>query len=248
MSTQSHEVHSPDIVRMSMVKLEETQGETHALVIQAQEFLIDSDEKLIVAQERVAEAHRRKKFLEGVFAPMKASAKVTADAAKATLKEVTELIEKATGPCEEVKQIYSQKSVAYHTKQEATRQAEARAREIAAKKAAEERALEEAQHAQDMGDSKTADEILDEGAAFDPPPPPVAPIPQAEGVRFTEYWSAKGEDLMALVKVVAKGKQAVTLLRFDDVALNQKARAEKGAMNVPGVRVYCEKKMAPTGR
>ena len=53
---------------------------------------------------------------------------------------------------------------------------------------------------------------------------------------FAESWSAEVDDLMALVVAVASRTQPITLLLPNTVALNQMARALKGAMALPGVR------------
>ncbi len=248
MATEAQEVFKNEVVKLSLVKFEEVAPETTSLVKQAEVFVINSDDKLLEAQTRVVEAQKRKKFIEGVFAPMKESAKETKDAATKTYKEVNDLIEKATAPCERVKEIYGQKGVVYTQEQERIRAEEARRRELAAKKEAEDRALAEAQHAEAMGDKETANAILNEGAVMDIPPPPVQAVPQAAGIRFTEYWSAKGIDLLTLVKEIAAGRQPIAYVMFNDMALNQTARAQKGAMRIPGVQVHCEKKMSPTGR
>jgi hypothetical protein len=66
-------------------------------------------------------------------------------------------------------------------------------------------------------------------------PPPLRP-PKVEGVSYRVEWSAEVEDFGALVRAVAAGQQPITLLSANMAALNQLARALKGAMGVPGVR------------
>lgn len=122
---------------------------------------------------------------------------------------------------------------------------------------AEDQRLAEAAAAEQRGDSETAQRLIDAPVATPVvqarpvfvPAPPAPPPPVASGVSFRDTWTAEVTDLMALVQAVATGAQPITLLAPNLPALNQLARALKGAMNVPGVRAHHERiaaqRMAP---
>jgi hypothetical protein len=113
---------------------------------------------------------------------------------------------------------------------------------------AEERRLVEAVAAEASGDRTRAEALLEAPvlvASVVPRPvfvaaTPVAP-PRLDGISFREQWSAEVVSLAELVQAVASGRAPITLLKPDEVALNAMARALKGAMAVPGVRVRSER-------
>ncbi len=125
----------------------------------------------------------------------------------------------------------------------------AAAEEARLKKEAEDRRLAEAAAAEARGDRETAQRLIEapiETPTVAPRPVfvPTAPLPAkptADGVSFRDTWKAEVTDLMALVRAVATGTQPITLLSANTVALNQMARALKGAMSVPGVRAVNER-------
>jgi hypothetical protein len=109
---------------------------------------------------------------------------------------------------------------------------------------AEEQRLAEALAAEQAGDTARAQALIE--APVDVPTvtprpvfvaPPPAPAPAVAGVSFRDQWSAEVVSLIDLVRAVAAGRAPITYVKADEVALNQMARALKGAMNVPGVRV-----------
>lgn len=76
-----------------------------------------------------------------------------------------------------------------------------------------------------------------------------APVPaeiatKAEGTSIREAWKAEVTDMAAFVAHVAAHPDLVRLLKVDQTALNQQARALKDALHYPGVRVYTEKSIA----
>jgi len=70
-----------------------------------------------------------------------------------------------------------------------------------------------------------------------------APVAKVAGVAMVETWSAEVSDLLTLVKAVAAGKEPLSYLEANTVALNGAARATKGQIQIPGVRMVS--KMAP---
>ena len=68
---------------------------------------------------------------------------------------------------------------------------------------------------------------------------PVAPTyAKASGVSKRDNWKAKVTDFPALVKAAAKDKSLLAYLEPNDQALNNRAKADKQTLNIPGVVVY----------
>jgi len=134
---------------------------------------------------------------------------------------------------------------------EARAQAEAEAKRL--RDEAEERVLQDAIAAEEAGDEQAVDFLLEEPVYVPPaaPPapvfvPPVAvPKPQAKGISFTTTWSAKLDNLEALVQAAAKGdKVALSCLTFDQVRANALARSLKEHLSIPGVRAVSSRTTA----
>jgi hypothetical protein len=109
---------------------------------------------------------------------------------------------------------------------------------------AETHRLEEAAALEAKGDTEAAVRLIEEpipapivapAPVFVPAPPP-PPAPKVEGISHTVRWSAEITNVMELIQAVGAGKQPVTLVEPNMVALNTMARALKGAMKVPGVK------------
>jgi hypothetical protein len=76
----------------------------------------------------------------------------------------------------------------------------------------------------------------------------VAPVVKSEGEQVRVLWKAECTDKAALIAAAAGGDQAAaSMLVFDQVAANGFARGTKGAVQVPGVRIYSERSMAVRG-
>lgn len=120
---------------------------------------------------------------------------------------------------------------------------EAEARRIAAERREyEEARLKAAEALEEAGMHEEADAVLSEPMPEpDPiPPPPPSPTiarPTAAGIAVRETWSAEVTDLAALVRAIAAGQAPLTLVRASSAALGQWARATKGSVAIPGVRV-----------
>ena len=69
--------------------------------------------------------------------------------------------------------------------------------------------------------------------------PPVEPVyVKASGISRRANWKAKVVDFKALVKAVAAGKVPLEYLLPNDAALNARAKADKGTLNIAGVIAY----------
>ena len=112
------------------------------------------------------------------------------------------------------------------------------------KAASEDAVLAAAAAAEAMGDTQTAEKLMEQpiltptvvrAPVFLPPVQVQAP-PRVEGLGFTVTWKAELTSMMDLVKAVAAGTAPISLLAFNDVTANQMARATKGTLAIPGVR------------
>ena len=239
-----------DVTALSEVKYQEVAPITMSLVEAANALVICDEGSNAVAVQMQKDAHQQIKRAQVEFKPLK-------DSAKKTYDNIRDLENRLIDPCKEVKIICGAKCVVYQEEQDAIAKekqrkldAEQRAREEEERKKAEAQASEEAQHAEKMGDSELAMDILEDAANYTPTNVivPIVEAKKPDGMKTTEYWSAEVVSLMALVKDVAAGNLPISYLNANMVSLNQAAKAMKSDMRIAGVRAKCVKKMSPTGR
>jgi hypothetical protein len=78
---------------------------------------------------------------------------------------------------------------------------------------------------------------------------PVAPTyAKAAGVSGRDNWKAKVTDFPALVKAAAKDKSLLAYLLPNEQALNNRAKADKQTLNVPGVVPWNDRIISGRGR
>ena len=204
-------------------------------------------------------------FLKGVAAYIRRVSEVfdpVVEAAHNAHKVAVRQRDALLGPAKSAKLVLGQRMGAWEREQERIRrEAEARARqererlEREARECAEAeqrrlreqeetRRIEAAAALEARGDAEGAERLL----AAPVPVPIVAPAPvflptpagaappKVQGLAFTSSWKAEVVDLAALVRAVAAGEQPLTMLQPNQVALNQVARALKGALAIPGVK------------
>ena len=115
------------------------------------------------------------------------------------------------------------------------------------RKADEEARLAEAALLEEAGENEAAEEVI--AAPYVAPPPVVqSAVPKMEGVSTRETWSAEVVSLMVLVKAVAEGKAPIAAVEASMTALNGMARAQKGTMQIPGVRAVSKLGMSKRAR
>ena len=68
--------------------------------------------------------------------------------------------------------------------------------------------------------------------------------PRVEGVSFRENWRAEVIDKIAFVNAIAARPELVNLVDPNLTALGHLARAQKGALDIPGIRVWCDLSVA----
>lgn len=74
---------------------------------------------------------------------------------------------------------------------------------------------------------------------------PVVPAPpKLVGISTKGAYKGKCVDLLALIQYVAKNPQYVNLLKANDTAINQLAKAQRDSLNVAGISVYEEQTLA----
>lgn len=83
--------------------------------------------------------------------------------------------------------------------------------------------------------------------------PPISAVaadhaPRVEGVNFRENWRVEVIDKLAFVAAIASRPELVNLIDPNLAALGHLARAQKNALNLAGVRVWCERIVATSRR
>jgi hypothetical protein len=157
------------------------------------------------------------------------------EAAHKTHKAAIDQKKKLAAPFEQIAAVIKVKMIAYYRAEQERIAQERKAAEEKARKEAEERALAEAQALQDAGMTEAAEAVLDAPVAVERVKTPEAP--KADGTSYRETWSAEVISLMTLVKAVAEGKAPIAYLEANTQALNAAARAFKGTVEIPGVKI-----------
>jgi hypothetical protein len=141
----------------------------------------------------------------------------------------------------------------YTQEQERIRREEERRLAEEARKREEERRLAEAAaletEAAETGNAELLAEAQEMISA-----PVEAPVvilqsatPKVAGISYRENWKGACTDLAALVKAAAVRPELLSLLKPNDTAINQMARAQKGRFSVPGCKAWNEPIVASRG-
>jgi hypothetical protein len=162
------------------------------------------------------------------------------DAAHKSWKATLDGLKKVDSPLAEAEGVIKPKIAGYLAEQERIRlEAERQAREEAERIAAE--ALESSIEAAEA-EGATAEEV--QAIIQQPTVAPavrVAPtVQRVSGVSMAKSYRAEVFDIRKLAKAVADGVVAATLIEGNQTALNQMARATKGSITIPGVRIIEE--------
>lgn len=83
---------------------------------------------------------------------------------------------------------------------------------------------------------------------FEPVPVVVSRVAAPAGVSTTQRWKAEVTNLQLLCRAIAEGKVPVGFVDANMTALNAMARANKQALNVPGVRAVADTTVSARGR
>lgn len=137
--------------------------------------------------------------------------------------------------------------LAYDTEQRRIRAEEERKLREEARKIEEEARLKEAERLENEGRQREAEAVLD-APSFVPAVKAPPATPKVEGVSYREIWSAEVDDLVELCRGVADGTVPSSYVTANMTAINQKARAERGAFALPGCRAVSTRTVAAGGR
>ena len=151
-------------------------------------------------------------------------------------------------PLQEAERIIKGKIADWMAEQERLRRQEQLRLEEAARKAEEEERLQAAIEAEEAGEPEQAAAILEVPAPV--PMPVAAPTYQkAAGISAPkDNWSALCVNLHLLVQHVAANPQDLGLILPNQTALNQRARAAKNLLKLPGVNAVNSPNIAVRGR
>jgi len=157
------------------------------------------------------------------------------EAAYRAYKSILAKFQEGDEPLEKAENQVKAAISAWTQEQERRRQQLQREAEEAARKAQEEELARAAAVAEESG--ATEEEV--EQMIAQAPQVVAAPIQptyeKASGVSTRELWSARVTDIKKLCAAVAKGTVPVSYVEPNMVALNQRAKADKNTLNVPGV-------------
>jgi len=203
--------------------------QSSAMLRQADALAVTDHDSHGLAMERLVQVARVVNSIKAKFAPLKRDA-------HATHKKICDMEREVLGKFEGCRKVYAGKVTDYEVVARRAAEEEQRRKEAEARKAEEERRINEAIAAEEAGDAGQAETILDEP---EPPAPVVHIEPQTakvQGVSTAQRWSAEVIDKLALIRFVAANPTWQHLLEPSTKDLNALARAQRQALQIPGVR------------
>jgi hypothetical protein len=211
--------------------------ESSAVMQLATELVVKDNETYLAAGELRREINVKDGVLEREFKAVKQSI----DASKRT---VLSFESKARTPFAEALKVVDGKLKLYRDEQEEKRRAEEERLRAAAKKLEDDRRLREAEEAIKGGATEEeALQVLEQPSTMPAPSLP-ALVPKLPGTAFVERWRAEITNLHDLVLHVGMHAELLNLIEPNMPALNQMARAQKGALSIPGVRAVAEESVS----
>jgi hypothetical protein len=185
------------------------------------------------------------------FAPHVEAAMETKRAAEASRKALVDEQARMEDPLIQAEGIVKRGLLVFEQEQERARLAEEARLQAEAQKEAEVRTLAAAAELErvaiNIGDAAMlveAADILEQ--PIDAPVVSVGTLmPKVQGVSYRDNWKAHPDiNLRALAAAVGAGQVPVTFLQPNLTAINQFAKATKGAADVPGVRFFNDRQVA----
>lgn len=219
------------IVKADEIQVEKIRDELRPVLERAQAISVKDEASFTEAMELGAECAKRQRHVEDVFKPAR-------EASHKAWKAITETIASFVNPLDQAKKLCTGKANKWRQAEESLRRAEAEAVEREARKAAEEQRLRAAVKLEEVGAVQLAETVLREPIRS----PVVKPQPVAApaGTSYRENWQAEVVDFAALVQAVKDGKVAAEVLQPNLQVLRVMAKAAKGKMEIPGVRMWDE--------
>lgn len=212
----------------------ELENEARTWTDRAKALVINSSEDAQRAAEMLAAIKGLRGKIDEVFDPVIKRAHEAHKTAIAAKKSVE-------APLIEAERIVKSHLGQWQAMEERRRREEEARLALLAKQQEEELLLAEALAAEEAGHMDIAEEII--STPILAPAIRVAPA-RVDGVSFRDIWSAEVIDLFALVKHVATHPSMIHLVTPNMTALNAMARAQKAALDIPGVRAVATKAVA----
>lgn len=223
-----------------------TQAPTRAELLAEASPIVQAAEALSVTDLAThAKAQEALKVIAAGQARVKDRLDPLCDQAHKVHKGLTALRSDALASWDRARAIVNNKLDDYEREERRKAQEEQRRLEAQAAKEAQDRRIEEAILAEESGDKRAAEAILNEPAM----PPPVIHVPtqtaKVEGVVPQTRWSAEITDPAAFVlKYLAAHPEETAMIQRAAEAclpvLNERARSQREALSIPGVRAVSE--------
>lgn len=222
---------STELVVVPEEEVRKVREEVAPILAAAKALVVTDEATYQAALELGQECARRERHVEKVFKPAR-------EAAHKAWKTITELLASFTDPLKEAKETCATKAKVWRREEEARRQREQAAAQALAQKKADEELLRHSVRLEEAGQPALAEEVL--LAPVAPVVVPAAPIAAPVGTSYRENWQMEVTNFAALVKAVAAGELDLDVLQPNSKVLLARAKALKGAMKYPGVRVWDE--------
>jgi len=214
-----------------MTTIEVTPEFPEALTLpeQAKAITITSAETYTQAANfKITLAGWRKKIVDE-FAPMK-------EAAHKAHKAITAKEGEYLKPITEAEATLKAAIVKWQDEQEAIRRAEQRRLELEAQMQRDLERQQREEEALNAAIAEGTEEVYVEPVAYVPPPIAAPTYEAVKGLGITRRWGAEVTDIKKLCRAVADGVVPETYVLPNQVALNQRAAADKQSMTLPGVK------------
>lgn len=180
------------------------------------------------ANFKITLAGWRKKIVDE-FAPMK-------EAAHKAHKAITAKEGEYLKPITEAEATLKAAIVKWQDEQEKLRRIEQARLEAEAREAAEADRKRREEEALNAAIAEGTEEVYVEPVAYVPPPIAAPTYEPVKGLGITRRWGAEVTDIKKLCRAVADGVVPETYVLPNQVALNQRAAADKQSLLIPGVK------------
>jgi hypothetical protein len=202
----------------------EIQQKASGIAERAAAHVVTDQESYDVATNTLKGLKVMMKEIESTFDPI-------ASKAHSAWKEVLAQKKRHLDPLETADKILRRKAADWFAIEDGKRKAEERRLEAEARKKAEDEVLARAQFLQDAGLKDVAANVMEQPLRV-APVIPVAPAPEKNGMGMREVWSFEIVDEALLPR---------EFLMPDESHIRKTVNANKGATNIPGVKVTSRK-------
>ena len=226
------------ILDQATVEAQGMEEDTVAVLSQAEEFEIVTQEHYVLSADLLKEIKSKQKALD----TLRRSMTRPLDDAKA---RIMDLFRPAAERLSQAEGALKGAMIDFTKEQERQRQEAERVARVAAEKEAE-RLRRRAEKAREKGKEEKAEELEEQAEEV---PVPIVPsqVPATAGVAFRTTWRAEVTNLKELVSACAKGKAPIALLQPNMTVLNAQARSLKKELQIPGVQAVSEEGVAARG-